>query len=641
MLDRAQRPAGRRAIPGLLVLGALTVVGCLSAPPPDSGVGDAQGARSDATSPTRHEDGGEARKRTDAGGVDGPSAVPTPTCGFSGPCPIDTPCQIGVLGCAADGSRVCRPRPAADGLSCGTRRSCQQGRCVECAPELSSGPVAFARCKEELYRLPVARQGSIQQGLSYDEVKLGLRANLESYIHYTGNAWGRMRQTVPAAYFDYARAPATDPRHLQVSADCYSSNGIHAFGAVKELDRDGKDFYPNRVPVPLEWASISRIAALFYDGYHLTRDDPEPWAAGSSRTLNEVLRQAVLRVADHVIVHATYKEARSGAGVVAPRTDDWRWLEGVRYLGWNNLGAGWDAWANNSCSPAGEPNLYATGFALLVLADAYNLTGLEHYRVAFDRGAAYWHQDAGPAPVPGSDRHLDTPGGALQRFASPETQDQLSAPLRLYPPFAIKRLYTVGGSRFSGDPGDPTQLAIRYHYTPRDPGLYTLNCAALLGMAMTKMGRLAPTAELVLDDGHGGRVARSYPNIGHWTMFPIYKNLEALNGSYMDLDSRRYLDNAFEHHLDTTAELIATVGALLDLQSYTTAARRVLEAFQSQLDAALGYGTGGEKRLGDVYCNNRTLSPAFMLRCIEVTERSDFNASYFRHLGPAIRQLAE
>jgi len=639
-----RRPAGGRAGAGLLALGALAVGGCLSAAAPDPGVGDAQGAWRDATSPATQEGGGEARTRTDgsgASGADRGAASPTTGCAFSGPCAVDAPCQVGVLGCAADGSRQCRPQQVADGLSCGTQRSCQQGRCVECAPELSSGPAAFARCKEELYRLPIARQGSNHRGLSYDEVKVGLRANLESYIHYAGNAWGRTRQTVPEGYFDYAAAPPTDPRHLNLSSDCYSSNGIHAFGAVKELDRDGKDYYPNRVPVPLEWASISRIAELFYDGYHVTRDDPEAWAAGSRLTLNEVLRQALLRIADHVIVHATFKESRPSAGVVAPRTDDWRWLDSVQYLGWNNLGAGWDAWANNSCSPAGEPNLYAQGFALLVLADAYGLTGQAHYRAAFEKGAAYWHQDAEPAPVPGADGHLDAPGGTVQRFASSETQDELSAPLKRYPPFAIRRLYTVGGSRFSGDPGDPTQLAIRYHYTPRDPGLYTLNCAALLGLVMTKMGRLAPTARLVLDDGHGGRVARSYPNIGHWAMFPIYKNLEALNGSYMDLDSRRYASDDFEHHLDTTAEMIASAGTMLGLAAYQAAVVRVIEAFQPQLDAALGYGTGGEKRLGDVYCNNRTLSPAFMTRCIEVIERSDFSANYFRHLGPAIRQLAE
>ncbi|MBK8480868.1 MAG: hypothetical protein IPL40_06800 [Proteobacteria bacterium] len=638
-------PCGARAArAGLLALAVLPLASCPEAPATEPVSSDAASARGDAAGLGGGAGGTDARAQRDARGTlgrDGGADAGTSGCAFSGPCDLGEPCQVGVLGCNGDGSRRCWPHYRADGEGCGSQRSCQQGRCVECAAARSVSPTAFARCKEELYQLPIARQSSGFVGLSYDEVKVGLRANLGSYLHYAGSAWGRIRQTVPEGFFDYAGAPATDPRHLNSSADCYSSQGIRAFGAVKALDRDGKDYYPNRPPVPLEWASISRITTLFYDGYHLTRDDPEPWAAGSPLTLNDVLRQAVVRLADHVIVHANYKGVRPGAGGVAPRTDDWRWLDGVQYLGWNNLAAGWDAWANNSCSPAGEPNLYATGFALLVLADAYSLTGQAHFRMAFDKGAAYWHQDGEAAAVPGADGHLDAPGGPLRRFASSETQDELSAPLKRYPPFAIKRLYTVGGSRFSGEAGDATQLAIRYHYTPRDPGLYTLNCAALLGLALTKMGRLAPTAQLTLDDGHGGSVARSYPNIGHWAMFPIFSNLEALNGSYVDLDSRRYVDNAFEHHLDTTAAMVATAGALLGLPSYTAAARRVLEAFQTELDAALGYGTGGEKRLGDVYCAHRTLSPAFMARCIEVTERSDFNASYFRHLGPAIRQLAE
>lgn len=531
-----------------------------------------------------------------------------------------------------------------------------------CDPSASN----FAHCKEDRYKFPIAADGT---GLSYANTKIALRNALSAYIYYSGTTPDGVRQRFPDGYLDYAALSPTDPRYFTYSAECYSGKGIDALDALTTGALNGIT-YPGRVPTPLEWSLVYRLARFYFDGYLVTRNDPEllvrPGNASDAKafpgvpstlTLNEALRKAVGKLGDHTIAFATQKTpVRSGA-VVKPSTTDWTWLGDVDALGWNNLAAGWDAWANNTCGAVTEPNLFAQGWGMLTLILAAKLDPAgSRYLLALRKGSNYYHTSQAAGPLVGSEPHHNAIGDTPSLTSSVDTASAIVAPLQKYLPYEMKRLYTVGGSRWSGTASDPTQLAIRYHYTPVDPGYFTLNCESLLALAMVEAGDLLPSASHQISDGKGGLVSRTFANIGRWSLYPVMKNLEMGNAAYSDVDSVRYTNNVFEHHLPLTTETVASAGAMFGYTDYVNAVVNLVKdpTIDAAISTQLGFSKPAEKRSFDIYCVQRELDPVFMSRCIEIVNGSwtdnsvsppvvyqNFNQTNYRHVGTAIRQIKE
>lgn len=587
---------------------------------------------------------------------------------------------IGAVNCqgnTSEGSPI-EPLPVVlseYGSACRTNSQCGTGYCdpqsTVCAKRLSPDtcdPTSdnFSHCKEDRYKFPISADGT---GLTYANTKTALRNALSSYIYYGGTTPDSIRQRFPDTYLDYSALPSTDPRYIVLSSECYSSKGIDSLDAVTTGALNGVT-YPSRVPTPLEWSLVYRLARFYFDGYLVTRNDPELLVrpsnasdakafpgAPSTLTLNEALRRAVGKLGDHTIAFASQKTPVLSGTVIKPSTTDWIWLENVDALGWNNLAAGWDAWANNTCGAVTEPNLFAHGWGMLTLNLASKLDpAASRYLLALRKGSNYYHSIQSAGSLTGNEPHHNAIGDTPSLTIPVDAESAIVSPLQKYLPYEMKRFYTVGGSRFSGAARDPAQLAIRYHYTPVDPGYYTLNCGSLLALAMVEAGELLPSASQQISDGKGGLVSRSFANIGHWSLFPIMKNLEMGNAAYSDVDSVRYTNNLFEHHLPLTTEMVASAGAMFGYSDHVNAVVNIVKdpTVEAAISTQLGFSVSGEKRLFDIYCVQRELDPVFMNRCIQIVNgswtdtsvspavvRQNFNQTNYRHVGTAIRQLTE
>lgn len=562
------------------------------------------------------------------------------------------------------------------GTTCATDAQCGTGYCDRQASVCAKKPSAdtcdpldtagFAHCKEVRYKFPIAADGT---GLTYANTKVALRNALSSFIYYNGTSPDGIRQRFPDGYLDYAGLPATDPRYTVFSPVCYSGNGLDALDALTTGGLNGVT-YPARVPTPLEWSVVYRVARFFFDGYLVTRNDPEllvrPGNAADAKafpgvpatlTLNEAIRMAVGKLGDHTIASASQKRPVRADMVIKPSTTDWTWLGDVDALGWNNLQASWDAWANNTCGPVTEPNLFSQGWGMLTLILAARLDpASSRYLSAFRKGSNYYHAPEAAAPLTGSEPHHNAINDVPSLKSPVESSAEILAPIQKFLPYEMRRFYTVGGSRFSGATGDASQLAIRYHYTPADPGYYVLNCGSLLAWSMVEGGDLLPSASQQISDGNGGLVTRTFANIGRWSLYPIMKNLQVGNAAYSDIDSVRYKDNVFEHHLPLTVEMVASAGAMFGYSDYANAVVNIIKdpTIDAAISTQLGFSMSGEKRSFDIYCVNRELDPDLMSRCIQIVNgswtdtsvtpsvvRANFNQTNYRHVGTAIRQLTE
>ena len=331
---------------------------------------------------------------------------------------------------------------------------------------------------------------------------------------------------------------------------------------------------------PASWAFLGYVSVTLRSGMAVVADDP--WAP----TLSARLRRALLRLADHIVDYAN--------------ADDFDGLDETGFgptLGWNNLGSRWDAWGNGTCSSARAPNLWASSWALHVLALAYGETHDPRYRSAFYRGAVYWHADR-------PSRRF-APGYSDYQRAS-RTLSQGGA-------YAIRSAYAVGGSRFSGSSAQ--QQVIRYHYYSDDPGRYAVNTSASMSLALLTMGHYDSGGFWIAGLDSQPPSYRSLANLGWWGIYSAHGNLAAENFGYEDLESPGFHSRAYDSHLDFVIYYVARAGMQLGNAYYVNQAKRALKTVFARGAKVAIYGV----------CLVRELDPDFLARCREAIRGKSLN----------------
>lgn len=329
---------------------------------------------------------------------------------------------------------------------------------------------------------------------------------------------------------------------------------------------------------PRDWAYLGYLAEALRSGSMITKNDP--W----DLTLSDESRKAFLAIADHIASNAN---ATFFAGISYHDPYDGNKLKNP--IGWNNLASSWDAWRNGTCSSAASPNLWASGWALYILAAAYKESGNKSYLAAFYRGAIYWHALATPYNL------LNDLSAARALFSK-------------YGPYSISALYTVGGSRFSNGATDPQLLPVRYHYYFEDPARFALNDSAIMGMAMATAGLASPSSSFYIANGTGGSLPRTFLNIGLSTMKNVSANVSAGNYGYVDMDSLGYSSNYFEGHFDFTAYYVARVGGITKNPDMVAVAKKAILSLLNTPNTLSIYGV----------CLHRSLDPSILSRCKEI-----------------------
>lgn len=376
----------------------------------------------------------------------------------------------------------------------------------------------------------------------------------------------------------------------------------------------------------------------FYDGIQILQADP------ANSALVQKMTQAILMAGDAVV--NTRIE-------ITPQ----QW-------GWNNLSSSWDAWGNGTCSDVNTPNVYASAKALLTLQAAFELTRDNAkrpvYYDAFVRGANYW-LDFTPNPL------LDT--GSSYSVKTKKWGTLNAAGIKTYfaskPNNIIFKNVIVGGQRTDYCPGpgctdaekslndalsSPTALTLprpfRFHYTKDDPGLVTVNCSALMGLAFLKMGLTLremnapqyplPLFTVPLRSKDGSRTAvseRDVYYIGYWTLYSDHYNLAQTpaNASYYDVDTPLYFDVSYENHLATiSSPVLAEAGALLKRTDYLEAAVRSIKENKTFIDPDWTAGMYA-------YCTLQNLDNDFRTACAALAKKNIY--LNYNYLGVAITQF--
>ncbi|MGE0529074.1 MAG: hypothetical protein AB7P49_18605, partial [Bdellovibrionales bacterium] len=334
---------------------------------------------------------------------------------------------------------------------------------------------------------------------------------------------------------------------------------------------------------PYQWPFLGYMATALHSGSLITKGDPEKTG------LSDNLRTTFLQIADHMLANAN---ATNFSGL---------WLNNGKMLGWNNLASPWDAWTNGTCSPAEKPNLYASGWALQVLAEAYLITRQQKYLDGFIAGSIYWHSGYAPATAPSSE--------ITNKMAS-------------YGPYAIYSTYTVGGSDYYKNQS-ADEMLIRYHYYDDDPGRFPVNDSAEMALAMILGGLGSPNSSYTIGDGRGGAVARTFPNIGFWGMFPVLINLNSDNYGYEDIADIRFSSLAYNDHFEFTAYFLARAGALLNNSYFSEGARR------TTVNSLSSVSNSSRQSHGVYVCLVRQLDTQILDAC-----RSNY-ATFKSHFGRA------
>jgi hypothetical protein len=339
----------------------------------------------------------------------------------------------------------------------------------------------------------------------------------------------------------------------------------------------------------LDWPELAQSAQLLRSGAIITAGDPE------LPNLSAQLQAEFLRIADYFI---------SKANVHSSDVSSIYGISNPGMIGWNVWINGWDAFQNGTCSPARAPNAYDAYTVLEVLADAYLLTNDSKYLQALIDGSVFFN-----AGVPVTSALAQAEGGAAKQriinTAACGTPDMSTCASPR--PYAITATYTAGGSRFSGS--TPSQQVIRYHYFADDPGYFAQNITSGLGLVMTLAGVASPgSIYTMVDPVGGGALNRSFANIGHWSMYSIYGNVNARNYGYLDIDDSHYSSSAFEgSHTEFTLYHLARAGVMTNDQNFVAAARNGTVDILNQIAA----GTASSQGVADGYfCLMRSLDPS-------------------------------
>lgn len=339
---------------------------------------------------------------------------------------------------------------------------------------------------------------------------------------------------------------------------------------------------------PASWPFLGYSASLFLSGSIIVRSD------AAKPNLSSQLKNIFIAIADHVLTKANATYFR-----------DFSTTSYNSVLGWNNLSSPWDAWGNGTCSLASEPNLWASGWALKILADAYAVTKDSKYLDGFNRGSLFWNS-----------------GMSSSIYSSLRDRAVMDSKLKAYTPYSVTSTYTVGGSRFSPAAAvdDPTQLVMRFHYYAADPGRYAVNDSGIMSLAMITAGIGSPNSSYLIADGKGHAITRTFSNIGFFGIYGVQGNLANYNFSYYDMDDIGYTNSTFETHADFSIYYLARAGAILSNQYFTQTARAAeLETFRRV--------TQSERESYGVYvCLVRELDPKILNICKNYY--SSFRAAY-------------
>jgi hypothetical protein len=345
--------------------------------------------------------------------------------------------------------------------------------------------------------------------------------------------------------------------------------------------------------------------------------------------------------------------------------------------GWNNLSSDWEAWGNGTCTSAGTPNLYASGLALLILNNAFEMSeDPSHKRAYYDaflKGANYWlNFSSNPLLQDGSTYTIRKDSGERMDVAA------IRQFYNLKPKSDLFNLVMVGGQKTDFCPGpycgNAAEIAantnayletsytiprpFRFTYTKDDPGLVSVNCSGILGLALLRMGvALRKTSGYAMpvyripvtrrDGINPSYYDKDLYYVGYWTVYSIYYNLaqNPSNASYVDVDTPNYVNPRFEAHLATlTAPFLAEAGTLLKNSDYIQAATRAVLENASAIHAETAAGRFSPAMYS--YCPMRFLDDTFSVQCDSLTYKfshySDGRPDYKMspsYLGLSINQM--
>lgn len=346
------------------------------------------------------------------------------------------------------------------------------------------------------------------------------------------------------------------------------------------------------------WSELTYLAEVFFNGIKISEGDPvDP-------TLSDDLQIGLIKIADYMIKHANattfngylYRDLATG--------------QVVRPYGWTPFDSEWDSFNNGTCTSRTNPSAWSTAHVMQVMVMAYKLSGDSKYLEVFRNAGSYYFQRKNVNQF-------------LTQYLSASLIQKIGDRLSAQGPYRMTPNYTVGGSRFQDEKALPAdQLFIRFHYREEDPGLFALEAGSSMALAFILAGKYMPKETFDVSDTEGSFVARSWANIGLYSMMPLHYNLARGNYSYSDMDSASFVritpesdvrNKEYEVHMAYAIHYLSVAGGLLNNRYFRDQATAAVTDLLTNHQAAVNkWGNG---HLPILTCLNRTLSDSVLKQC--------------------------